>query len=418
MFRVLRERNFGLLFGGAVVSQTGDYVLFIALPFWVYQLTGSGAATAAMFAALTIPRLLLSPIAGVFADRWDRRATMIGSDLLRAAIVLALLAVRSEEQVWLVFVLAFAESSVSRFFYPARVALLPAIVSRDRLVPANAAMGFSEAAGQLGGPALGGVLLALWGAHGAVVVDALSYLLSAVLIALIRVPARERVQNATRGVRDAVLAVWRELVEGAAVVTGRATLRAVFGVQGAFSLGNGVTNSLVVVLVSRVWDGGSRELGWLITAEGAGALAAGPLVGALAGRTSPRALLAGGSIGLGLVLLVVVNQPSLVVAVGLLALLGAMAVCTMVGMSTLVQLASDDRNLGRVSSLLNTTGAAASLLAAGAAGLLADRIGVVPMFDAAALAFALGGPIALLVPRRSAPTTPPAALASAQAAAD
>lgn len=108
MLSVLRQRDLSLLFGGQLISQVGDYVLYVALPFWIYQLTGSAMATGAVFASLTLPQLFLSPIAGVFVDRWDRRVTMIFADLARAGIMLAYFTVRTPDQVWIIYVLAFA----------------------------------------------------------------------------------------------------------------------------------------------------------------------------------------------------------------------------------------------------------------------------------------------------------------------
>src|SRR5581483_8396694 len=123
------------------------------------------------------------PVAGVFVDRWNRKATMIAADLLRAGVIAGLLLVHGAGEVWLIFALGFAESVVSRFFFPARAAVLPLLVAPEQLPQANAAMGLIEPLSQLGGPALGGVLVAVWGPHGAALVDALSYLLSAAAIA-------------------------------------------------------------------------------------------------------------------------------------------------------------------------------------------------------------------------------------------
>ncbi len=96
MIATLRQRDFSLLWFGGVLSVIGDLFLFIALPFFVYERTGSALATGAMFAAETLPRLLFGSVAGVFVDRWDRKRTMVLSDLSRALILLPLLAVAAE----------------------------------------------------------------------------------------------------------------------------------------------------------------------------------------------------------------------------------------------------------------------------------------------------------------------------------
>ncbi len=113
MLAVLRQRDFSFLWFGGVLSVVGDYFLFIALPFFVYERTGSALATGAMFAAETLPRLLFGSLAGVFVDRWDRKKTMIVADLSRAAILLPLLAVAAGGPVWLVYVVAFVEATLA-----------------------------------------------------------------------------------------------------------------------------------------------------------------------------------------------------------------------------------------------------------------------------------------------------------------
>src|SRR5215213_8116364 len=94
MLAVLRRRDFSLLWFGGVLSVIGDYFLFIALPFFVYERTGPGCQHGAgPFVDETLPRLLFGSVAGVFVDRWDRKRTMVISDLSRALILLPLLAV-------------------------------------------------------------------------------------------------------------------------------------------------------------------------------------------------------------------------------------------------------------------------------------------------------------------------------------
>src|SRR5437660_7176174 len=95
MLAILRQRNFTLLWIGQLISVFGDWVLLIALPFYIFDLTGSALATGAMFMAQTVPRVLLGSVAGVFVDRWNRKRTMIAADLSRAVLMLALLSVHS-----------------------------------------------------------------------------------------------------------------------------------------------------------------------------------------------------------------------------------------------------------------------------------------------------------------------------------
>ncbi len=190
MLKLLRQRNFSLLWVGQFISIIGDWVLFIALPFYTYSLTGSVLATGAMFIVSTLPRLVLGSVAGVFVDRWDRKRTMIVADVLRVLLILMLLFVRSRDWLWLIYVSAFLESVVSQFFNPAKSAIIPLLVGEKDLLAANSLNGLSDALTRLLGSALGGVLMGWLGFSSVVLLDAGSFLFSALMIVLIVMPAR------------------------------------------------------------------------------------------------------------------------------------------------------------------------------------------------------------------------------------
>ena len=125
MFGLLRQRNFSLLWFGQLLSLVGDWVLLVALPFYVYDLTGSALLTGVMWMVESLPRLLLGSLAGVFVDRWDRRRTMIVADLTRALIPLPLLLVPTREWPWVIYVVAILESVISQFWVHAKAAITP-----------------------------------------------------------------------------------------------------------------------------------------------------------------------------------------------------------------------------------------------------------------------------------------------------
>jgi MFS family permease len=137
MLTTLRQRNFGLLWLGGLISMLGDWALLTALPFFIYERTGSALAASGMLIAYVAPGLLFGSLAGVFVDRWDRRRTLIAANLLRAPLLLLLLLVRSPDWFWLVYVVAFAEATIGQFFTPAENALLPLLVGEERLMTAN-----------------------------------------------------------------------------------------------------------------------------------------------------------------------------------------------------------------------------------------------------------------------------------------
>jgi MFS family permease len=112
LLATLRQRNFVLLWFGGLVSMAGDWMLLVALPTYIYQLTGSALATGAMFTAGLLPNVLFGSAAGVFVDRWDRRRTMVVANLLLTISVLPLLIVPQTGWLWVVYAAAFSEHSV------------------------------------------------------------------------------------------------------------------------------------------------------------------------------------------------------------------------------------------------------------------------------------------------------------------
>src|SRR5262245_42894354 len=112
MLYLLRQRNFGLLWFGGLISFIGDWVTLVALPIYIYNLTGSVLATGGMWMAMMLPSVLLGSVAGVYVDRWDRRVTMVATNLISAPLMLALLFVQSPDQVWIMYAVTLIKSTV------------------------------------------------------------------------------------------------------------------------------------------------------------------------------------------------------------------------------------------------------------------------------------------------------------------
>jgi len=191
--------NYRFLWLGSVVSQLGDWFNLIASAALVADLTGSGTAISYLFLARFLPLFLLSPIAGVLADRYERRQVMIASDLLRAATVLAFLLIREPGQIWLLYVLTILQFSLSAIFTPARTAVLANVVRRDELVPANALDSLTWSTMLAFGALLGGLVAATLGIAEAFVLDALTFVVSAVLISRIAGPIKAKKAIISRG---------------------------------------------------------------------------------------------------------------------------------------------------------------------------------------------------------------------------
>ncbi len=184
------NRNFRYLWLGSVISQLGDWFNVIAAAELITRLTDSGLALSALFVARFLPLFIVSPIAGVLADRFNRKNILILSDVLRGVTVLGFLFVHDAGDLPLFYLLTITQFALSALFTPARGALLANVVRSEDLVAANALDSLTWSTMLALGAFLGGVVAALFGAETAFVVDGLSFGLSALVIGRVAVSGR------------------------------------------------------------------------------------------------------------------------------------------------------------------------------------------------------------------------------------
>ncbi|HXC70893.1 MAG TPA: MFS transporter [Pyrinomonadaceae bacterium] len=272
-----RNRSFRQLWLGQVVSQMGDWFNTIALYTIILQLTGSGRDVGLLLVARFVPSFLFGPISGVVADRFSRRTIMIVSDMLRAVVVLGFLLVRRADQLWIVYVLTVFQLGLSTFFEPAKTAAIPSIVEDRELVAANAISSVTWSAMLTIGAAIGGIITDAYGTNVAFVLDAATYLVSAALIASIRVPKRAKRprQKLSLGRILGITAT----IEGIRYVKDRPRVLAYLLVKPAWGLGGGILTLLAVFgeRVFPVGKGAAGGIGVLFAARGIGT-AVGPIV--------------------------------------------------------------------------------------------------------------------------------------------
>jgi MFS family permease len=269
-FGVLGVGDFRLLFLGQGISELGDWMNRVALIVLVHNLTGQPAAIALLMLAQLLPRALILPVGGVLADRWPKRRLMIGTDLLRAiastGFVLAPALPTPTLALTYIYGLMIGLQVLTSLFKPARSAAIPALVAPERLGPANATIGIASQMAMLVGPALGGLVLLGTGVNGVFLVNAATFLVSAVFLWAMRLaePGSGHAQ------RRSILA---DLREGGAVVRGNAILQACiagFALVGAANLCLQVT---MVDLLTTALGRPAETLGVLLTLVGLGMLA-------------------------------------------------------------------------------------------------------------------------------------------------
>jgi DHA3 family macrolide efflux protein-like MFS transporter len=222
-------RDFLLLWQGQLVSALGDVAYEIALGFWILAVTGSTGLMGTLMAASVLPRVLLSPFAGVLVDRSDRKWLIVLMDVVRglAVVLVGLAALAGVVQVWMVFVAGILTGAAAAFFNPAVSSVIPDIVSREGLVQANSFFSMIRAGSGIVGNTLGGILYGLVGAPLLFLINGLSYLFSAATEVFIRVP---RIEHARR-----TMHFWSDMREGLGFVWSSRGLRFFLMVAGVLN---------------------------------------------------------------------------------------------------------------------------------------------------------------------------------------
>lgn len=250
-----RNGSFLLLWAGQFVSQMGDRLAMVAFPWLVYQSTGSALSTGVVLALYTLPYVLFGAFAGVVIDRFNKRAVMVTADVLRAGFVLLVPLVAGRSLAG-VYALSFAVASVSVFFDPSQLAMLPDIVHPRDLMRANSLMSTGENLTEIIGYALAGLTVASVTTATAFRIDSLTFCVSALALLAMRyqAPVREAVSGAAES-------FWHELREGLRYVRGHRGLLMNTAMVMASAAGIGASYSLTFLLAVRVLDGGAKAFG-------------------------------------------------------------------------------------------------------------------------------------------------------------
>jgi MFS family permease len=399
----LLQRDFGLVWLSSLVSLIGDWALVVGLPIVVYRLTGSALLTSVAFIAAFVPNVALGSFAGVLVDRWDRRRTLMVSNLLLGVGLLPLLLVTSGSRIWIVYVVQFVEACLAQLVMPARAALLPALVEPEQLSTANALEALGSSVGRLTGPVVGGVIVAMAGLGAVVAVDSASFLAAALLLLPVRSEKARSGEMAPSGPPSAfgLRAFVGEWLGGMTAVLGSLTLRAMFLVLAITRIGEGIMAVLLVVFVTRALHGSGVDLGFLLSAQAVGGLVGGVVVAALARRWSPFRLAWVGAVVLGLIDLATVDSPLLLPSVMLVAALmlvvGLPVAAFEAGGMTLFQQSTEPGLRGRVFGFIITGGSIFMVVGMAIGGLLGDRLGPIPVLNIQGAGYVVAGLLLLLL---------------------
>ncbi|MBP6629731.1 MAG: MFS transporter [Kofleriaceae bacterium] len=270
-----RNRDFAALFWAMVISLAGDWFAFVAVSGLVTEVTGRPSLAAFIYAANALPVFFLAPIAGVLADRLDRRRVLIAADLARVPVALGLCAAAAWGSATLAIACSIGLALLSTFFDPVAAAALPNLVDERDLPLAQAASNGVWGAMLLVGAGLGGLIAATLGRQAAFVINAGSFVLSALLVARITRPLQEARRSLGPAERAGLRASLTELL---VFVRERPLVGALMSSKPGVGVANGIVGLLPGVALGR-FGAGDAGTGLLLGARGLGALL-GPLAAA------------------------------------------------------------------------------------------------------------------------------------------
>ncbi len=357
---VRTNRNFRLLWNAQIVSEIGDWLYSIAIYSLLFELTGSARSVATALVLQVLPQLFVGPTAGVVNDRMSRKRVMILADLGRSVVVLGMILVQSRDLIWLLYLLLFIETTMWAFFEPGRSAIIPNITaSEQETLTANSLSSITWSFNLAFGATVGGFVAVWFGRNTVFVLNAVSFLLSAVLLRRMRIDEHHTRNAAPFRARD--LADFSPILEGVRYVKRDSRLLATLLVKAGLGL-LGAHWVILPVFGERVFPVSMEGLGprragmlgmsLLMGSRGVGALV-GPLVGGYwAGSRQERMRsgifwgflsVAAGYIALGV-------APTLGWAAATVVLAHAGGSLIWVFSTTMLQLQTEDRLRGRVFS--------------------------------------------------------------------
>jgi MFS family permease len=395
------------------ISDFGDSMTMLGLLLLINALTGSAAAVATLLIVMAVPQIVVGLVAGVYVDRLNRKAVMIGADLIRGLVVLGFIAVQRADQLWLIFGLAALQAAVGTFFTPARSALLPAVVPGEGLLAANSALEISRVICGLLGTAAAGLLVgglhAYWPAFA---LDALTFGIAVLLVAGLRVDSRPTAASAG-GLRT----ILGELGAGLRIIWRTNALLGTLVAMGVAMLGLGAVNVLLVRLIINDLQVPPTWFAGIEFAQTSAMVLSGGLVAMLARRFRPQRIVVWGLLGLAGLICALAMVSSVWHLLGILFGVGWIITPLQASTATITQTAVADELRGRSAAARNTAISLASVVSMGAAGILAQAIGLRSVFVLAGAITVLAALGAGLIFRRglgesAAGTTSPIPLAS------
>ncbi len=351
LLRALRYRNYRLFFSGQIVSLVGTWISMVASSWLVYRLASAEGRPAALMLGIVafagqIPMLLLTPLTGVWVDRWNRRTILLATQTcsMLQSFALAALVLTDRITIGQLIALNVVQGVTNAWDVPARQAFtVEMIENRDDLSNAIALSSSTVHAARLVGPAVAGILIYLVGEGYCFLIDGFSFF--AVLGALwaMRIEPAAQPAHSAR----ALASLW----EGFRYAFGFLPIRTLLAMVAVTSLTSMSQSTLMPIFAARVLDGGERTLGWLLGATGVGALAGSLYLASRRTVVGLVRMIAVACALLGLAMIGFAASRSFPLSMGLLIVIGCALVVQMASANTVLQTIVDDDKRGRVMAL-------------------------------------------------------------------
>lgn len=380
---VLKMRSVRRLWLAQIVSIFGDFLaVFAVFSLVTFRLHGTATQVSMILVAYLLPLAIVSPVAGVFVDKWNVKWTMIGSDLIRGVLVLVLLFVRDLHAIYAIF---FGLSTVSSFFVPAQSVAVRALVPMTGLLAVNALMSQAIQGAQIVSPAVAGLLVQWAGANSCFLFDSFSFFFSACMVMTLAIH-RERPAALT-----APLSVFSSIQQGFRFIFTHPVISFVILSMTAGMFAIRCFGALLSLYVRDILLSNATLYGTLGSLIGVGMIAGTQSLHRFAAKTPKQYLVVYGLGGMGLaVLLTALFGKVSTTAIGMLAL-GFFAAFIMVPSQTLLQQETPHELLGRVSSSLMSLLAVSQVLAMFVAGPVAQWAGIRNLYFGSAALLGLIG---------------------------
>ncbi len=380
--------DFGLFFVGQTISNLGTSFTNFALPLLVYKLTGSAVNLALTTVFAFLPYLLFGLIIGAWVDRVDRKRLMIILEFVNAALIasIPLLAMTGHLPLWWIYTLGFISSTIGIAFQSAEFSAIPSLVSQDDLVTANGRIQASYSAAQVLGPLLAGVLVALMPIYDLMLIDATSFLISALSLSLIGIKFNmsEEEPKSTHILTD--------VKEGLRYVIQHPVLRNISIMMALVNFfGTTAGNQLVLFAHERL-SASDTEIGYLFSAGSLGVVVMGLLAGWFRKRWSFSAVALGALTASALLQILFALNTNLWVALPIWALTSGLGILFNINTGSLRQAIVPNHMLGRVISIAGVLAWSAIPLGSYLGGLAIERTGNV------GLVYLVTGVIVLIIP--------------------